>query len=257
MAVFVSASDESAGSNQLDQFLMAGWVANEWDWSNIFTPAWQRLVLDGPPKIPYLHMTDIRSRTWREENGLSVEDADHRVDESIAILGAANFIYPIGVTVDGEDICKNLSSAKVTSPVRGSRKFEPDFLCFLGYAQMALISVARDHPECEKLDFVVERKKGTTEYIQDFHSAIGFFLKQLGRADLSELVGELIPSGKERIPVQAADVLCWHTARAKNRASMDTKDIRRYEVLSVKNGWKHHIDSGLVELLAQSLVPSV
>ncbi|MEO8736876.1 MAG: hypothetical protein ABI380_10080 [Edaphobacter sp.] len=254
MAVFVSASDESAGKNRRDQFLFAGWIASERDWSEIFAPAWQRLVLDGPPQIPCLHMTDLRSRQWRDDWGLSVEDADHRIDESIAVLSKANFIYPIGVTVSGEDICDKLATAKVKSRTGGSGNFEPDYLCFLGYAMMALNYVAEEHPECEKLDFIVEQNGKITDYIRDFHSGLSTLLKGTGRPDLSELVGELIPAGKERIPVQAADVLCWHTARAKQRSSMDANDIRRYELLSRKPGRKESITTDLVELLADSLL---
>src|SRR5579862_4656280 len=61
MAVFVSASDETAGRGQADLFFFGGWLGPEEDWSRFFVPAWQERVLDGPPKIPYLHMTDIRS----------------------------------------------------------------------------------------------------------------------------------------------------------------------------------------------------
>jgi len=67
MAVFISASDEAAGKNQRDPFLFAGFVAPEKDWSRFLAPAWQERVLDGPPSIPYLHMTDIRSPQWRSD----------------------------------------------------------------------------------------------------------------------------------------------------------------------------------------------
>jgi hypothetical protein len=71
MAVFTAASDETSGGNPLSVYHYSGWVMPEPDWSHFFTPAWQERVLDGPPNIPYLHMTEICSKAWREQNGIS------------------------------------------------------------------------------------------------------------------------------------------------------------------------------------------
>ena len=86
MAVFVSGLDETAGKTHRDTFLLAGFVAPEHDWSRFFAPAWQERVLDGPPAIPYLHMTEIRSPKWREKYGLSKLEADDRIDTAIALI---------------------------------------------------------------------------------------------------------------------------------------------------------------------------
>src|SRR5689334_19334212 len=59
MAVFISASDEYSGSDGSGSFLFAGYIGPEKDWSDFFVPAWRQRVLDGPPTIPYLHMTEI------------------------------------------------------------------------------------------------------------------------------------------------------------------------------------------------------
>ncbi len=156
MAVFTAASDESAGKDRHDKFVFAGLIANEEDWSKIFAPAWHGLVLKGPPEIEYLHMTDIRSRKWREEQFLTEQDADERVDRAVKAIAAADFIFSIGLTVSGADICDAFANVKVKSPNRASSVFAPDYLCFLGYAMVSLDYVAREHPECEKLDFAVE-----------------------------------------------------------------------------------------------------
>lgn len=253
MAVFVSASDESAGKNRLDQFIFAGWVASERDWCEIFSPAWQRLVLNGPPKIPYLHMTDMRSKHWREEQGLLVEDADKRVDEAVAVIEAADFLFPIGLEVSGANMCDAFATIKVMSAKRKSAAFEPDFLCFLGYAMMALDYVSREHQDCEKLDFIVEQNGKITDYIKDFHTGLSGIFAELGRPDLARLVGELLSVPKDRIPVQAADVLCWHTARSRNLSAMDSADCRRYEKLARKNGWLETLSRDTVQELANNL----
>jgi hypothetical protein len=252
MAVFVSASDESAGKNRQDQFVFAGLVASDRDWSEIFSPAWQRLVLDGPPSIPYLHMTEMRSRPWREEQGLLLEEAEKRIDEAVAVIQAADFLVPIGVKVSGADMCDEFAPFKVKSPKRNPATFEPDFLCFLGYAKMTLEFVSKEHKDCERLDFWVEQNGKITDYIQDFHADLNRAFTELGRPDLAKLVGELVPVGKDRMPVQAADVLCWHTARAQNPGKMDQPSFRRYERLSRKNGWLETLNRDTVQQLADS-----
>jgi hypothetical protein len=241
MSVFLSVTDESAGKDRLDRFVFAGCVAREHDWSEIFTPAWQRLVLDGPHKLPYIHMTDIRSRKWREQNGLSESDAEFRVDQAIAAIIASDFIFPIGLTLSGADIVDLFADIKVKSSENKSSPFEPDYLCFLGYAMLALEYVAIEYPaECEKLDFVVEQNGKITKYIKSFHADLRSSFSALGRPDLARLVGDLRHVGKESIPAQVADVICWHTARSRNPAALDADSYRRYESLSRKKG---HLDT--------------
>lgn len=255
MAVFISASDESAGKDRSDPFVLAGFVASERDWSEIFAPAWQRLILDGPPKIDYLHMTEMRSRGWREENGLSDEDAIQRIDRAISAIGVADFLMPIGLTVSGADICDAFAGTRVKSPMskRKSSAFEPDFFCFLGYAMMVLDYVTNEHPECEKVDFIVERNGKITDFIGHFHDSLDENFTALGRPDLARLVGELLPVGKDRIPAQAADVLCWHSARALKPGSMDNDDQRRFEILSRKAGRFEPLSGDSVRKLANIL----
>jgi hypothetical protein len=56
-------------------------------------------VLDGPPRIPYLHMTEMRSSGWRNEHGLSRLDADDRIDSAITVIDQMQSLYPIRIDV--------------------------------------------------------------------------------------------------------------------------------------------------------------
>jgi hypothetical protein len=96
--------------------------------------------------------------------------------------------------------------------------------------------VEKWHSDVEKVDFIVERNREITKHIQTFHSNIAFVLQQQERASLARLVGELIPAGKDRIPLQAADVLCWHMGRVRNPETMDDDDIRRHNSLAAIRG---------------------
>jgi len=66
MAVFLAASDESSGECI---FHHAGYVASITCWTDLLVPAWQKEVLEGPPRIDEFHMTEMRSRSWREGTG--------------------------------------------------------------------------------------------------------------------------------------------------------------------------------------------
>ncbi len=238
MAVFVSGSDESAGKNQRDTFLFAGWVGPEQDWSQFFAPAWQERVLDGPPKIPYLHMTDIRSAQWRSKYGISKLQADDRIDEAFSLIRQMHTFLPVGISLDAGLVRDRFATTRVVDKTGAAKPFDPDYICFLAYVYLVLSHVEMDHPEAEKVDFIVERKGHVTKYIQQFHSTIARGLEALGQPSLGRLVGDLIPAGKERVPLQAADVLCWHSARYEHPETMDADDLRRYGIIAHRKG--HH-----------------
>src|SRR5258708_30688707 len=81
--------------------------------------------------------------------------------------------------------------------------------------------------------FTVPRKMGITKHIQKFHSHLVSDLKSIGFESSVRLVGELIPSGKERIRLQVADVLLVHGSRPRNDGAAD---IRRYKKLIHRKG---------------------
>lgn len=249
MTRFMCGLDESYGRNNRQKFFMGGFVAPETEWSASFTPAWEMRVLSGPPRIPYLHMTDIRSRKWREKFGLSKIDADDRVDAAIDIISKGRNLSPIGIDIDGGEARDRFSGMRVVHPTGGNAPLDPDYICFLGYSYLVLSLIAHTYGDAEKVDFIIETNGRATKYIQAFHSGLSNCLSALGLSDLARLVGELIPSGKEHALLQAADLLCWHTARPKE--NMDELDIRRYSKLGRKTGMRAEMNGDfLVELAA-------
>ncbi len=87
MAVFTSFSDE-AETGSLSHFLVSGYIAEEKNTWSLLAGAWQERVLDGPPKIPYLHMTQIRNKEWRAKQGnlISIPDAESRIEAAVDLL---------------------------------------------------------------------------------------------------------------------------------------------------------------------------
>jgi len=81
MAIYTEFSDEAAVGNPDGTFAMAGYAARESDWP-YFSTAWRERVLDGPPKIPYLHMSEIRRDKWRNQHNIGYNDAEEPISEA-------------------------------------------------------------------------------------------------------------------------------------------------------------------------------
>ncbi len=262
MAIFISATDEHSGSDGQGLFLFAGYVGPEKDWSEFFLPAWQERVLDGPPKIPYLHMTEIRSRRFRERYGLSHLAADDRLNAAVSVIGTMGSFDPIAVEIDAGHFKRAFAGVKVVHPDAKqfeAKPYEPDYLCFLSYAHTVLDYIHENYPHAEKLDFVVEQKGVISRYIGVFHSGLADALKQIGRPELSQIVGALSVVDKERIPCQAADMLCWHAARfehAEEVKPQDIPDAERYLKLRRRKGLWFDFNAKLVSDMASALLPN-
>jgi hypothetical protein len=235
MAVFVSASDETSGATSQGIFHYCGYVAPLNDWSEFFAPAWYERVLAGPPAIPYLHMTDIRSKGWRQQHGLSEVDADLRVQAACEVIGQLGGMFPARATLPAGDFRVSCGKRKMRVSSKAIKTFEPDYLGFMGYAFLVLRYIADEFPDADKVDFIIERKKGISEHIVDFHNDFPEGLASVGQSSLAPLLGELIPGGKERIPLQAADVLCWHTQRAELRTASKV-DLQRLRTITRASG---------------------
>jgi hypothetical protein len=246
MAAFVSASDENTDGRD---FFFGGLLAPEQDWSRYFVPAWQTRVLDGPPLIPYLHMTEIRSRAFRDQYGLTKLQADDRLDQAVSVISQLESLRAIGIDVNSAHFRKEMKAIKFRAKTGGAKNYHQDYLCFCTYAFAVLRYLDQWNPEVEKVDFIVERNGEITKHIQEFHSNLATNASLLHRSNLARLVGDLIPAGKDRIPLQAADVLCWHLGRARHPETMDDDDIRRHNALASIPGMRVPLDKPLLAKL--------
>jgi hypothetical protein len=251
MAVFVAASDETSGGNVLSLYHYAGWVMPESDWSKFFVPAWKERVLDGPPEIPYLHMTEMRSRAWREKYGITQTDADDRLDEAALVIDQMGSLYPIKVTIDGSIFRPMYKDFKMLSESGGVKKYEPDFLAFTSYAFAVCLHLHHRYPEAEKIDFVVESNGEITKHIHQLYKKLPGAFEYVGRPELVSLIGEFLPAGKVRMPLQAADYLCWHSQRAK-AGTLDDRDARRWYTISNRKGFDYTIPTSTLISIAKA-----
>lgn len=250
MAVFVAASDESAGADHRSPFMRCGFLAPEDDW-RLLAEQWDKRVLAGPPRIPYLHMTDIRSKDWRNERKLAEFDADRRVDEAFAIIATTPSLTPMSSGLNAGQMHDTFTKKMMLSS-GAKKKILPDHLTFPAYAHMVLYFCHIYRPDAEKIDFIVERNGEVTKHLKEFYEGLPIALESIGRSQLIRLMGEIIPAGKDHVPLQAADVLCWHTNRGIE-GTLDAKGASRYSIIANREGFRFsYSDEDLTELWESS-----
>ena len=248
--VVISASDESSGATHRSPFLYAGFLAPEKDWSN-FAQEWDDKVLSGSPRIPYLHMTEIRSRKWREQYNLSETEAERRVHAAFSVIAATPSLIPAGNDLDAGQLLDTFTD-KVTLTSGANKKFAPEYLAFPGYAYMVLMYCHYFVPEAEKVDFIVERKGQITDHIKEFYEGLPITLRLLGLSHLIPLMGDIIPGGKDRVPLQAADVLCWYTQRY-SQGTLDEDGMKQYEIIAKRKGPRFNYQEQFLNELWENL----
>jgi hypothetical protein len=238
VAVFVAYSDEAGVGDPGGEFLIAGHVADEKEWPWI-TDAWQNRVLDGPPKLPYLHMVDIRSREWRKQQAITFNDGEERVSEAVRVLYSMGAMSALCSVIKRSELAEAIQSKfkrKNQIPIGVN---EPDYICFLAYASYVLREVQRRHPETERVNFVVSKKENVSEHYRDFVRDIKRYLG-LNSPERASLVGDLIPASMEdQLPLQAADVLCWHLQRYYTKNFDREIESRMWRLLKERDGHLH------------------
>jgi hypothetical protein len=214
VAVFVAYSDETEVNRQDDSFLMGGYVSNEEDWPWM-AHAWQERVLDGPPIIPYLHMREIRNHNWRAQHGISYNAAEERIDEAARVMQSFGNLAAIASRIRRSQV-----NSIFNKPGRKKRHIpkgidEPDYFCFVSYAALILGQVQKKWPSADRVNFVISRKKGVSDYISTIREHIYDFLcRHEEYRGLGSLLGDVIPASMEHmLPLQSADVLMWHIQR--------------------------------------------
>jgi hypothetical protein len=237
VAVFIAASDESSERHHDGQFYYGGVVAPVTDWWDWFAPAWEERVLNGPPKIPYLHMTDINSSKFLREHGLTEVDAQQRIDEALRVILSMGSLDLVTSCVNEAFFRDSFLGIRFRNDNRSPENFKPDYLCFLAYAYTVLDRVHVLNPTAEKVDFYVERNGRVSMFIGDFIDDMKQIFLEMKRPEVAALIGACVPVEKDRVPEQAADILCWHARRAKS--GLTPRIARRYMKFAQCHGAHH------------------
>ena len=235
LAVFASYSDESAAQEKGGIFIVGGYTATIDTWVQ-FAQHWAIHVLAGPPKIPYLHMVEIRRKRWQEKYGLSNRAAEQRVFEATHLIGEYHRklfgIISIIKQDDLNDVVAWLRKRKISA---GVTLMGPDYLCFLAYSAHVL-KVSSRFPDAEKVDFFISRKNKVSDHLQSlYRTPIAKRLPpQMGR-----LLGEVLSlEMKDRNPLQAADCYCWHRRRHHEKGAVDDNFVNLSKIKQEIQEWK-------------------
>lgn len=255
MSVFLAASDETEGAAI---FHHAGYVAPVSCWTDVFCPAWQREVLAGPPQLDEFHMTELRSPSWREQHGITEDDAQARIDAAVDLISRTMGLFAVRSSIVAEHFEDYASGLRfrLNDPRRGPAQFLIDYPSFQGYAYLVLM-VCSLNPKTEKVDFVIEKKREVFPAMHDFHEGLSHAFEYIGLPRVAKAVGELIPGDKKRIPLQAADLLCWHTQRLVSSArnpSISFSDVDRQRFAKLTRiGTGHTWERQMIEELCGTL----
>jgi hypothetical protein len=252
MAVFTSFSDESGSGDPQGVFLVGGYVAPEYIWSP-FAAAWHERVLQAPPPIPYLHMSEIKGEKFKRRYHLSDLDVQDKIEEAVTVIRSTGLLGVVS-PIQRRDL-RDIIHRRLREHSRRKRLpvglDEPDYLCFIAYVWVALNFVRDEYGEAvQKVDFVVARKGKVTTRIGRFRDD----MERCLRPELAALLGELIPGDpKDRNPLQAADLYSWHLRRYHETG---TTDANYQKLLETAGGCGNWTRAGLAQFIDSALPPA-
>jgi hypothetical protein len=198
-------------------------------------------------------MREIRDEEWRDKHGISFNDSENRISEAVRVLYSMGAMSAVGSVIKREDLQEVIHSKfkrKKNIPIGLD---EPDYFCFLGYATCMLAEVHKRHPDVQKVNFIVSKKNTVTEHYRDFVETIKQYFDQR-QPELSALVGDLIPASMENVlPLQAAEVLCWHLQRYYAKNLDRTIENRAWYLLKERDGYLHTWERSEIEGVARGL----
>lgn len=251
MAAFVAASDETSTPGPDGLFIYGGWAARESDWGDWFEKSWAERVLNLKYPITEFHTKDLKNRHWRFKNKMSERNAEDRMDEAARIIRSAGYLTPFTSSINKKAIKKHLiaplAAAKLEMP-KGTAV--PDYFGFLAFAAEVVKLLPMMYDDVERVDFVVERNGKITDYITRVRAQLIRFLEP----EDARLVGEVIPDGKDRLPLQAADFLLWHLQKDEANGLSRTDYKRLWKMLSCRQGHKHEWESKELKTLAAGII---
>jgi hypothetical protein len=252
VAVFTAYSDESGVADPSGEFLVCGYVAEEsvWPW---VVAAWRDRVLDGPPKLPYFHMQEMRRGEWRQQHSLSFNDAENRIAQAILVLYSTGSMSALASVIKRRDIQEVFHSKFNRRKQVPIGLDEPDYFCFLAYVSFVLGEVYRKYPAATRVNFVVSRKQRVTHHLKGFYEITKDFFDQR-HPELAALLGELIPASMEgELPLQAADLLGWHIQKYFANTFDRLEEGRIAMLVKDRDGYMHQWERAELEDMAKSL----
>jgi hypothetical protein len=198
-------------------------------------------------------MTDIRHYRWRNELGISYNESERRVSEAVRVLysmGAMSALASVMKRSDLHEVFQKKRSGKQRIPTGFD---EPDYLCYLGYITYTITEVYSRYPDVTQVNFVVSEKQNITKKLKAFYSALKDHFTQ-SESKLGSLLGDLTPGSMETcVPLQAADLLCWHLQRYYAKSFDRVEESRIWLLTKPRDGYTHEWERSELEELARGV----
>jgi hypothetical protein len=196
-------------------------------------------VLDGPPTIPELHMTEIRSWRWREEAGISYNDAEERVAEAVRVIFSTGSLDAVASVIKRSVLHQVFPKQTDPKKKKQASLDTPDYVCYMAYILLTLLRVRKLHPDAAKVNFVFAEKEETKKGMKLVVDGARLFLAAKA-PEVAKLFGDFLPDIPEKeIPLQAADLICWHLQCNYRGGFPRTDENRMWYLLKERDGDLH------------------
>lgn len=237
MSVYVSYTDESESQNQQGgQFIIAGYVADKLKWPD-FSKRWSEEVITSDPPIPYMHMVEIRSEGWRTKHGITRVQADEKVRKAIEVIAQTDFITGHCAHVSEDAYLKALGVFR-TEDSKMAAKSKIDYMCFSAYALFLVKKLATELSDLRKVVFNISNKTGVSNNLQGIlHDTMEEMFEKT-HPKIAPLFGDFVPLNMQNhMPLQAADVFCWHLQRGLNMSKQEEPETMRNIIAILTKGF--------------------
>jgi hypothetical protein len=253
MAVYTAYSDEAGVANPSGEFLVCGYLGTESVWDDV-RRAWQERVLDGPPKISELHMTEIRSVHWRNKVGMSFNDSENRVAEAVRVIFSTGALDAVASVIKRSMLYEVFPKPPKKRNAIGLDV--PDYVCYLAYIQIMLLRAKKLHPDATKVNFVFAEKEETKKGMKAIVEVTRRFLAA-EMPEMSALFGDFVAKRPEsEIALQAADLICWHLQCNFRGNFPRTDESRMWYLLKPRDGDLHEWSKESLQDFADGIRPS-
>jgi hypothetical protein len=256
VSIYVSYTDESESRDQkTGKFLIAGYVADELRWPE-FSKRWHEEILSPLPAIPYLHVVDMRSESWRKEHGITRAQAGEKINKAAQIIAETDFITGYYAPISEHAYLKALQVFVQVGPKSERNYSRIDYLCFIAYSLRLIKELASEHQNLRKVIFNISKKTGISHHLQtDLYDVMIEKLSEWNPL-VASLFGEVVPLDmRNHMPLQAADLLCWHLQRvyATGGNENDPEFNKNAALLETRNLYRVPIPDSALETLAQDI----
>lgn len=198
-------------------------------------------------------MAEIRHHRWRNQHGISFYQAEQRISEAVNTIYSMGKMSALASVINRRDL-----EQLVQSKVKVKRRLplgldEPDYICYIAYIVHTIAQVYKAYPDATRVEFVVAEKQKVSTHLPQFHTDIRNFLADFD-PKLETLLGDLIAAPMQScLPLQMADLLCWHLQRYYAKTFDRTDESRIWKLTKERDGHLHQWERADLEQLAKGL----